>query len=379
MTPYTILYCHHYEQISGGETSLLELFRTLDREQFRPLLAGPAEGPFPEAARALGVEVIPHAYRPLRRIGALLGSGGRLAKIAQDNNASLLHANAPVTNIPAAIAGRIARRPVIWHARVLAGPGEIDLDRHLSFLPNLIISNSDAIRERFRFRGKLRQNAITIINGVDTGRFHPGISGEAARQKLSLPAEATVFGVVGRISPIKGQATFIEAAIALLEKYPKAQFLLIGAGLFSGESAHERALRNKVHERNLHDRIHFCGYQSDVRPFMAALDVCVVPSDQEGCGRAIFEAMAMEKPVIGTGTGGTPEIITDEETGILIPARDPAALATAMERLLEDDALRKKMGGAGRRKVEAQFTLEAHALKTETAYLKLLEGVRSNG
>lgn len=379
MTPYTVLYCHHYEQISGGETSLLELFRSLDRDRFRPLLAGPAEGPFPEAARALGVEVIPLAYRPIRRVLALLGTGQRLAKIARDNSASLLHANAPVTNIPAAIAGRIAHLPVVWHARVLAGPEEIDLDRHLSRLPALIISNSDAIRERFRFRGRIRENAITIINGVDTGRFHPNISGAEARQERSLPADACVFGVVGRISPVKGQATFIESAILLLEKYPDARFLLIGAGLFAGEAAHERALRDRVREKNLDGRILFCGYQKDIRPFMAALDVCVVPSDQEGCGRAILEAMAMEKPVIGTGTGGTPEIITGEETGILIPPRDPAALAAAMARLAADAALRKKMGQAGRRKVEAQFTLKIHTRKTEAAYLRLLNGAPSNG
>ncbi|MEE9276656.1 MAG: glycosyltransferase, partial [bacterium] len=129
---HTILYCHHYAQIAGGETSLLELFRSLDRSRFRPLLAGPGEGPFPEAARALGVEVAPLEYGPLRRADRLLRSAARLRRIAREKGAALLHANGPPTNLPAALAGRLAGLPVIWHARTMAGDGEFDVDRALS-------------------------------------------------------------------------------------------------------------------------------------------------------------------------------------------------------------------------------------------------------
>lgn len=369
---HTILYCHHYTKISGGETSLLELWRNLDRSRFRPVLAGPENGDFAAAAREAGVEVRPMDYRRLRRLGALAGNVLRLRRIAREEGAALLHANGPVTNIPAALAARLSGLPAVWHARNLIVPGEWDLDRILSPLASLIIANSGAIRERFRFRGRLTDKSMTIINGVDTARFRPDVSGEAIRKNLGMDSANVLAGVVGRISPIKGQRTFIEAAASLAPRFPKFHFLIVGAGLFGEEKAHENELRRLVSEKNLTDRVHFTGYLSDVVPHTAALDICAIPSDAEPCGRVIFEAMAMGKPVVGTNTGGTPEIAVDGETGILIPPRDEAALAGALERLAGDAALRRRMGEAGRRRVEENFTIQAHAKKTEEAYLRLI-------
>jgi len=368
----TILYCHHYSQISGGETSLLELFRHLDRGRFRPLLAAPGRGPFPDAARELGVEVTPCEYGPLRRMDLLARAALGLRRIAREGGASLLHANGPPTNVPAALAGRLAGLPVVWHARNLIVRGEVDLDRLLSPMASLIIANSDAIRERFRFRGRLTEKSLTIINGVDPERFHPAVSGEDVRARLGVGAGCVLAGVVGRISPIKGQRTFVEAAASLLPRRPEVRFLIVGSGLFPGEKACEEEIRALVAGRGLGERISFAGYQRDVRPFIAALDICVVPSDAEPCGRVIFEAMAMAKPVVGTNTGGTPEIAAEGETGFLVPPRDAAALAAAIERLAADPGLRRRMGEAGRRRVEERFTIQAHARRTEAAYLKLL-------
>lgn len=374
---HTVLYCHHYTQISGGETSLLELFRHLDRGRFRPLLAAPPEGPFPDAARELGVEVVPAAYGPLRRLDMMARTVARLRRVARARAVSLLHANGPLTNIPAAIAGRLAGVPAVWHARNLIVPGEeIDLDRLLLPLASLLIANSDAIRERFRYGGKLSPRTTTIINGVDVERFHPSVSGEEVRARFGAGPGAVLAGVVGRISPIKGQRTFIEAATRLIPRFPELRFLIVGAGLFAGEKKCEGELRALVAAQGLGERVFFSGYQRDVRAHTAALDICVVPSDAEPCGRVIFEAMAMAKPVVGTSTGGTPEIAAEGETGLLVPPRDPDALAAALARLASDAALRRRMGEAGRRRVVERFTIQAHARKTEEAYLRLLGDAR---
>ncbi|MFC1491185.1 glycosyltransferase family 4 protein [Nitrospinota bacterium] len=376
---HTILYCHHYTEISGGETSLLELWRNLDRSRFRPVLAGPKSGPFADAAREAGVEVRPVDYGRIRQVGTLAKSIRRLRSIARKEGAAILHASGPTTNIPAALAARLSGLPVIWHARNLIVPGEFDLDRFLSPLASLIIANSDAIRERFRFGGRLGSKSMTIINGVDTARFHPSASGRAVREKIGVGSGCILAGVVGRISPAKGQQTFIEAAASLAPRHPNLRFLIVGAGLFGEEKTHEDELRRMVSERDLGEQIYFSGYHRDVVPLTAALDICVIPSDAEPCGRVIFEAMAMSRPVVGTNTGGTPEIAVDGETGILIPPRDAEALVSAIERLALDEGLRRRMGEAGRCRVEEKFTIQAHARKTEAAYLRLLGGDDPNG
>jgi len=369
---YTILYCHNHNQISGGETSLLELFRTLDRRRFRPILAAPEQGPFPDAVRALDIEVIAVEYSPLHRLDRLCLTALRLQRLARQHGAVLLHASGPVTNIPAALAARLAGLPVVWHARNLIIPGEIDLDHYLAPLASLIIANSDAIRERFRGKHGLTAKSLTIINGVDVARFHPAVASAAVRQQYGFGSQHIVAGIVGRIAPIKGHHIFTEAAAMLLPSCPALRCLIIGAGLFPGEQEYEAQLRAAVAQQGLEDRIIFTGYQRDVRAYTAALDICVVPSDAEPCGRVLFEAMAMAKPVIGTNTGGTPEVVEDGKTGLLIPPCDAKALAAALEHLMGDAELRRRMGAAGRRRVETHFTIEAHARRTEEAYARLL-------
>ena len=110
-----------------------------------------------------------------------------------------------------------------------------------------------------------------------------------------------------------------------------------------------------------------------------AMEICVVPSESEGCSRVLIEAMALAKPVFGTDTGGTPEVIEDGVTGLLVPSRDTDALAAAIEKLAGDETLRKEMGEAGRRRVKENFTIQAHVRKTERAYTQLLGGSNGNG
>lgn len=355
------------------------MWRNLDRGKFQPVLAGPENGPFANEARKLEVKVCPIEFGRLRQGGLLLKNILSLRAIARDEGAAILHSNGPVTSLPAGIAARLSGLPAVWHARVMNSPGQIDLDRLLSPLATLIIANSDAIRERFRRKGTVPRKAITIINGVDVQHFHPSSSGEKVRKQLGIAPEHILAGVVGRISPVKGQQTFIEAAARLAPAFPRLRFILIGAALFEKEKEHESKIRRFVADWGLEKQIIFAGYQTDVASYMAALDICAVPSDEEGCGRAILEAMAMGKPVVGTNTGGTPEIVANGETGLLIPPRDAVALARALEKLAADDALGERMGIAGRRRVEENFTIESHTRKTEAAYLRLIEKDRDDG
>jgi glycosyltransferase involved in cell wall biosynthesis len=140
-----------------------------------------------------------------------------------------------------------------------------------------------------------------------------------------------------------------------------------------GEGPERARLEAQAAHLGLAEQVHFVGHQQDVRPWLAAFDVCVLSSDWEGMSNAILEAMAAGLPVVATAVGGTPEVVVDGVTGFLVPPRDPQALADAILRLLRDPDLRRRMGEAGRAHVTEHFSVEQMVHKRERLYEELLK------
>jgi glycosyltransferase involved in cell wall biosynthesis len=122
----------------------------------------------------------------------------------------------------------------------------------------------------------------------------------------------------------------------------------------------------------IQEHVCFTGYQKDVRPWLAALDIFVLSSDWEGMSNALLEAMAAGLPVVATAAGGTPDVVAEGRTGLLVPPRDPCALAEAIESLVRDPDLRHSMGRAGRERVAECFSVERMVERTQTLYETLL-------
>lgn len=369
--PIRVLYLHHVEQISGAENSLRLLFRHLDRERVLPILAGPATGPFPSSVAQEGIPVLPVSFGPLRNLGGLLRSVRRLLRLIREHRVTLLHANGPQTNICAGLAGRLARIPVVWHERNLLYGTMRDVDRVGAGLATRIICNSEAIRERFR-GSRAWPKTVTILNAVDTREFNPQIPRDPFRRELGIAPEDTAVGIVGRIGLGKGHGDFVEAAIQLLRAGSPAQFLIIGDPLFPEDAWRADTLRRQVKEAGLEDRIRFTGFRPDAPSVMRGLDILVLASDAEPCGRVLFEAMASGTAVVATNSGGTPEIVRDGQEGILVPPRDPRALAGAIGRLTSDPPLRTRLGLAGLARSRAEFTIERHIARTLDVYADAL-------
>lgn len=366
-----VLYLHHVEQIGGAENSLRLLLRHLDHSQVIPLFAGPATGLFPTSLAHEGMQVLPVPFGPLRDIRRLVRTVRRLRELIREHRIDLLHANGPQTNICAGLAGRLARVAVVWHARNLLYGGMRDVDRMLAGLASRIICNSEAIRDRFR-GSKAWAKSLTIPNAVDTREFNPQISGEPFRRELGiLPGEVGV-GLVGRIGLGKGHAHFVEAAIQLLRAGSAGQFLIVGDTVFPEDAWRAEALRWRIHEARLEDRIRFTGFRRDVPLVMRGLDILVMASDAEPCGRVLFEAMASGTAVVATNSGGTPEIVRDGREGILVPPRDPDAMAGAIGRLIADPSLRESLGRAGVARVQAEFTIGRYIARTLDVYAATL-------
>lgn len=201
-----------------------------------------------------------------------------------------------------------------------------------------------------------------IHNGVE---LSPVVSNrKEIREKLNIREDSVAGIIVARIDGKKGHETLIAATEALDEKAP--YLLIVGDGV-------QRATLEDIAIRSPNSKqIRFLGFRSDIPDLLAASDFFVLPSLTEGLPLSVLEAMAQKLPVIATNVGGIPELVVDGETGILIPPNDPDALANAMERMIRDPAMRRRMGEAGYHRVATEFSFNEMTRKYEALYLSLL-------
>ena len=191
-----------------------------------------------------------------------------------------------------------------------------------------------------------------------------GISGNPSRAgKLGF-----LIGTLARLSSEKGLDVFVDAAKLVLSAEPTARFVIGGTGPVEGE------LRSRIRNLRMEPYVRMPGFVENAPDFLSKLDVFVLPSDSEGIGLAVMEAMAAGLPVAATEVGGVPEVVADGQTGILVPPRQPTLLAQAIVRLLIDPDLAKTMGTAGKARVEALFDAKVMAEKTVAVYRDLVPG-----
>jgi glycosyltransferase involved in cell wall biosynthesis len=200
-----------------------------------------------------------------------------------------------------------------------------------------------------------------IYNGVQVPET--SASPREARAKLGLPLDGQVIGTVSRLYLVKG----IDFLIRALAQMDDAALAIVGDG------PERAALETLADTLGVAGRIHWTGHRRDVPTLLPAFDLYVQPSLHEGMSNTILEAMAAGLPVVATAVGGTPEVVDDGVTGLLVPPRDPDALAGVIVRLLRDLDLRRKMGRAGQERVRRHFSLEQMVRQTQALYERLLK------
>ncbi|MBI2178075.1 MAG: glycosyltransferase family 4 protein, partial [Candidatus Tectomicrobia bacterium] len=203
---------------------------------------------------------------------------------------------------------------------------------------------------------------VTIFSGIPLpGPKARAGTGPSRRRALGLPAEGALVGSVGRLDPIKGHGLLIQAFALLGDRHPGARLILIG----EGEKREEyQAL---ARELGVAEGVRFMGWRDDVGDLLEELDLFAFPSRNEGMGRAAVEAMAAGLAVVAARTGGLPAVVREEETGLLVPPGDAAALSAAIGRLLARPEERRAMGEAGRRLAQA-YSAERMCEKIEALY-----------
>lgn len=281
------------------------------------------------------------------------------------------------------VVGRTAARCV----RLLFGPGKIPVvvssvratnrgNRPWQYwLQRLTAPLADAFtavsRETLEFaarrEGVRLKRATVIPNGIDLSDWGGLPSKEAARDALDLPRDALVIGAIGRLHEQKGHVHLLDAARRIADAFPRAVFPIAGYGPL------RESLAARARELGLADKVRFLGYRQDVKTILAALDVFVLPSLWEGMSNAVLEAMAAARPVVATAIDGNIEQVVPNETGLLVPPGDAAALADALIELCRRPETLHAMGTRGRERVEKIFPLERMTDATIDLYARLLE------
>jgi glycosyltransferase involved in cell wall biosynthesis len=239
--------------------------------------------------------------------------------------------------------------------------------RHLRLVSDSVITVSESGRAALLAHRFPASRVVVVPPGRDLAAFFAVAEGSMAPAELvGVPPGARVVLTVGRLAPLKGLNNLIDAWEAVARAVHDAYLVIAGNGDLEGD------LRRQAAQSPAADRIVFAGFRSDVPALLARADLFVLSSLWEGLPMAAAEALAARRPVVATAVGGTPEVIADGATGLLVPPRDPAALAAALVAVLGDAALAARLAAAGQRQVRARYTREALVSATRAVYLQTL-------
>jgi glycosyltransferase involved in cell wall biosynthesis len=354
---------------SGAERALLLTLRSLDPGRYVPVVLSGTDGEFASQVRRMGIRCDVVALSPLDRRRPLAGlrSVAAVLTTALRRRVSLIHANEAPRFQPAGYAAKLMGIPAITHVRFPASAAGYEWFLRPGFSRALFVSQA------------LLDQAVDEAPALFDGRsevLHDGVQPQPSwtaedsircRRELDLPEDRTIVAMAGQIAEIKGIWDFVDAARILSSHAPESLFVVVGDDLKNGGQT-RRAMEARVAALGLTARFRFLGFRTDVPRVVQAFDIIAVPSHIEPLGNATLEAMATGRPVVGSRVGGIPEMVIDGETGALVPPRDPTALAHAIARLIDDRALRMRMGAAAKQRATMKFSIEAHGERLQCLY-----------
>jgi glycosyltransferase involved in cell wall biosynthesis len=387
-----VAFIEQESQLGGVEYTTLRVAQSLDKSKFEPLIICPEEGDLPRLARqsGLNVQIVPrprfssvsffwnqhyianpfgflitaiHVFRTAHILCQYLGT----------NSADVIITKGLLAHFYGGLAARKLGIPCIWYVQE-----EVDAKRGGGLyrwilnwgaqnIPARLIVDAAALLEQFNNTGGVRDAVKVIYNGIDTQQFTPFSQSDrqTARKSFDIPSDAAVIGQTGRIIPLKGQTTLLQAFAILAQDFPNLHLLFVGAPLF-GDDHYEQVLRRQALQSGMAERIHFTGFLPDVREGLAAMDVFVQASVETDSPVSVMEAMSCGLPVIVSGVRGTLEMVEPESDALIFPPGDSDALILKLATLIRDGDLRMRLGSKARESVIQKFSLQASVAKLET-------------
>ncbi|MBI1279182.1 MAG: glycosyltransferase [Anaerolineaceae bacterium] len=376
--PINILFISSYIDLGGGETALLNLVDNLDHTRYLPHLLVRAEGQLAQAWRKRGWPVYVAPWRGATTyfapvLWARLPISRCIGKLIREKHIQLVHSD--YHTLPMALpAGERNAVPVLWWCWGWWFKPKF-WQRAFFHRPAATIALSKAIKAGFLGEPPFMppEKVKLIYSGVDTQRFQPATDGSQVRIDADVPQNAPLVALLARFQDVKGHDVFQDMARQVAQIVPEAHFVVAGENTqTSADNDYKtRILETAANDPLLKSRLHYLGFRADTERVIAAADVIVCSSHFESYGMVNIEAMASGKPVVSTNQGGPSETVADGVTGYLVPPGDAAGLALQVIALLENAALRTRMGAAGRTRVEELFSVNSMAAE----YMRIVEQV----
>lgn len=367
--PISIMMFSNATVRAGAEEHILELLRGLDRRQFQLHLACPEV-----LLTQYGKDIPEDVHVTPILLDRLFDMRGaiRLALTLRNQKIGILHCHMFRAGLFASPIGRICRVPVILettHVRETWRKGwfksKFVVDRAVGHLIDRYIAVSEANSKYLIEEKRIPARKVTVIqNGcsmdrVDPKKAHP----EGIRESLGFSKSDIVLIVMARLEPQKGHKILLQALSTVRAEFPNIRLICLGTGALKDE------LNSLARELKLNEIVRFVGFQTNVADWLAVADIGVLPSFYEGLPLTAVETLAAGLPLVATAVDGTPEVVLDGKTGLLVPPGDPAAMAGAIRQLVRQSELRQKLAKAGREWVFQRFTIERQVEQTSNLYL----------
>lgn len=354
---------------AGVEEHMLALLRGLDRRLFQLHLACPEV-----LLKQYGGDIPKDVHVTEMMVDQLsdIRGAARLARTLRRQKIQILHAHMFRASLFASPIGRLCRVPVIIetpHVRETWRKGWIKshfvVDRAVSRLVDRYIAVSESNARYLIEQKRIPAGKISVIqNGcsverVDRSKAHP----EGIRESLEFSNDDLVLIAMARLEPQKGHRILLQALAPVRSQFPNIRLICLGTG------ALEEELKKMTEQLGLEAIVRFVGFRSNVADWLAAADIGVLSSFYEGLPLAAAETLAAGLPIVATAVDGTPEVVVDGQTGLLVPPGNPAAMAEAIAKLARQPELRRSFAAAGRERVLKQFTIERQVEQTANLYL----------
>jgi glycosyltransferase involved in cell wall biosynthesis len=303
---------------------------------------------------------------------AIIAKIPAIVSYVRKNKIRLIHCHLPWAGITGRIVGRLTGVPVVYTEHNLWERYH-KLTYHLNKITyssqERVIAVSAEVANSIKNNHKNSKPKVQVVlNGINTQKFSDSFqAGENIREQFNIPQQAVLIGITCVFRAQKRLKTWLEIAHRIHQNFPEVRFIIIGDGVLKQE------IFAKAAELNTSEYVHFAGLQTEIRPYLKALDIFMMSSEFEGLPIALLEAMSMEVMPACTEAGGISELVKDGENGILVPVADPMLLATKLEPFIRDKALIREKGENARRTVISNFSMEKMVGELETIYSETLK------
>lgn len=364
--------------VGGAQDNTLITVEGLDKGRYDVSLMSASDGRWLDRARKIDDIRLIFIEELIRKIDLFydLIALVKIYRIIKKGNYDIVHTHSSKPGFSGRIAARLAGVPYIIHTvhgfpfndfmNPLMRKFFIYLERYLSKLTDILITVSKLnLKKVIELNIAPARKLVNIYSGIRFEKFNVPVDIEEKKRNLGIDVSQKVIGMVGRLSAQKAPQYFIKSIPGIRERFPQARFIIVGDGELRNE------LEELIRSLDLTAVVKIFGFRDDVPEILQILDIYVLSSCWEGLGRSLTEAMFLSRPVVATAVEGVPELVIDEETGLLVPPRDAEAIAQAVIRLLDHPEYARRLGENAHNKIVSHFSADTMITEIDRLYQRI--------